>query len=509
MTTYPHFINLLEAHKQYAPDALAVITKHKKITYQQLFYSVEQIASNFIHFLAPQQRVVLHLPNSLELLYAYLACFMANIIAVPISIGAKTNEICTIIERTQATCILTHSHLWNELSSIHWGYTSIKQGFIVGEVSPSMPLSFSSFEDLLTANSQTLPPLPNSSEKAVIFFTSGSTGHPKGIVHTHASLSAMAANIVYCGDITNLDSFLVSEAMTNASGFTHVIAALSQRAKAILLDDFSELMSSIRHYKPTLLCIMGKGNYDIIQDPTLSSEDFASVRVNLTGGDKITKNLLLDFKAKTAVPLRQGYGMSEILCITQNKSEDTNKLGSIGTVTQDVSIRLLDPQGKPVSPGKPGVAWVTGPNLMQEYWHDPQLTHESIVQGWLCTGDLLYQDSDGFYWFYGRLKQIIVRQGDNISPFEIEEVLAKHPAVKISGVIGKPDNLEGELPVAFVVLKNNKQASSQELIQFVADYLEGYKVPVEIHIVESLSLTKSNKIDRKKLKEDYIRSLIK
>lgn len=505
MKNYPPLLMILETHKQTKPHALALIAKDSEVTYEHLLNSINQIEANLKPVLEPTQRVILHLPNSLELIYAYLACFKLNVIATPISIGAKANEIQTILQLTQATCIITHSHFCNELLAIDWKHSAIKKGFIVGKLlsESKLPL-FELFENLLAENNSILPSLPQPDEKAAIFFTSGSTGQPKGIVHSHSSLSAMAANLVYCGDIKEKDCVLISEAITNASGFTHVMAALSQGAIAILLDDFTNLISTIRRYSVTVLIIMGKGNYDIVNDPHLSVTDFASVRVNLTGGDKITKQLMHNFKLKTHVPLKQGYGMSEILCITFNKSDDENKLGSIGTVTQGVSIRLLDTLGNLVPTGKPGIAWVKGPNLMQAYWQDPKLTQQAIVEGWFNTKDLIYQDVDGYYWFYGRLKQIIIRQGDNISPFEVEEVLAKHPSVKISGVIGKPDNLEGEIPIAFVVLAENKQASAEELIDFSAHYLENYKVPAEIHIVKSLPQTLSNKVDRKKLKEDYL-----
>ncbi len=507
MKIYPPLINILGEYKQNKTDATALIAKEIRITYKQLLEVVEHIAANLHSLLAPQQIVLLHLPNSLELVYAYLACFQLGVIATPISIGAKANELQIILNLTQATCILTHDNFSQELLAVDWQSSSIKQGFVVGKSLQSKALPFTAFENLLIANDLILPPPPNLHEKAALFFTSGSTGKSKGILHTHASLSAMAANIAYCGDVTETDALLVSEAMTNASGFTHVMAALSQGATAILLENFIDLIPTIRHDRATILFIIGKGNYDIINDPHISAEDFSSVRMNITGGDKITQGLLQNFKAKTQVPLRQSYGMSEILVITCNKSADENKLGSIGTVSKDVSIRLLDTQGNPVPLGKPGIAWVSGPNLLQEYWQDPRLTQQSIIKGWFCTEDLIYQDIDGYYWFYGRLKQIIIRQGDNISPFEVEEILAKHPAVKISGVIGKPDTLEGEVPVAFVVLKKNNYASPEELIQFAANYLEEYKVPVEIHLLQSLPLTQSNKIDRKKLKDDYLRTL--
>jgi long-chain acyl-CoA synthetase len=243
---------------------------------------------------------------------------------------------------------------------------------------------------------------------------------------------------------------------------------------------------------------MGKANFEIINDPSITAADFQSVRVNLTGGDKITQALLKNFKEKTHVTLRQGYGMSEVLCITVNKSSAPHKLGSIGTPTKELSIFLVDKNQQPVSEGQVGEVLVSGPNVMLNYWHDIALTQKTIVNGMLHTGDLAYKDEDGYYWFYGRLKQLIVREGNNISPLEIEEVLMQHEAVKLVGVTGKADAQEGAVPIAFVVLKN-KNVDADALLTFAASRLEDFKIPAAIYIVNHLPLTASNKIDRNRL----------
>ena len=500
-----NLFQMIWTYSQETPDKVALICNNEEVTYRQLYETSHSLAIQLAKRLAPGSTVVLHLPNSLQLIYAYLGCFAAGLIVVPMSIKLKSPEINYILKQTKPAYFISHHDNLAELQEINFDNDNFQKLFIVNgikQIKHQLPDAAHSFEELLIYSKENFS-LPTPPTEAAVFFTSGSTGTPKGVVHSHSSLFAMAKNIAYCADLSREDKFYVSEAMTNASGFTHVMSALCNGATVILADEINVLSSfvkDLRFYQPTILSIMGKANFEIVHDSSITAADFQSVRVNLTGGDKITKSLLKKFKEKTNVSLRQGYGMSEVLCITINKSPYPNKLGSIGTATKDVTIILADKNHQPVSAGQVGEVLVSGPNVMLKYWNDVPLTQKTIVNGMLCTGDLAYMDQDGYYWFYGRLKQIIVRGGDNISPFEIEEVLMQHDAVKLVGVVGKPDILEGEVPVAFVVLKN-KNVDPNELLAFTASRLEEFKIPTIIYIVDHLPLTKSNKIDRNKLKE--------
>ncbi len=496
---------MIQKYSNQCPDKIALICNQEKITYRHFDETISNIAMNFANQAPPHSRVILHLPNSLQLIYAYFGCFSAGLTAVPISIKLKPPEINYILEQTNPTYFISHDKYLAAVQEINFDNDHLKKLFIINgdkRVKLKWNIVTQPFEDLLIQNND-LFSLPSPENDAAVFFTSGSTGVPKGVVHSHSSLHAMAENIAYCGSLTHEDRFYVSEAMTNASGCTHVMSALCKGATAILADEINNIpnfVNDLHLYQPTVICIMGKANFEIINDPSITADDFQSVRVNLTGGDKITKSLLQDFKTKTNVALCQGYGMSEVLCITMNKSHDPNKLGSIGTATKDVTIFLMDKNGKPVRAGQVGEVYVSGPNVMSHYWNDTVLTQKTIKNGMLRTGDLAYRDQDGYYWFYGRQKQLIIREGNNISPFEIEEVLMQHEAVKVVGVTGKPDPLEGEVPIAFVVLKN-KSVDCDELLAFATKRLEEFKIPVAIYIIDHLPLTKSNKIDRNKLKE--------
>src|ERR1700752_604836 len=281
--------------------------------------SVEAIARNLHGQGLSGKNVLLSLPRSFEFIWAFLGCLRAGTGAVPLD-------------------------------------------FPDAEI--AFEIAARNSQSLLKPGPAPLPPQPPAEAPAAIFFTSGSTGTPKGIVHSHRSIWAMADNLAYCADLTAADRFLVTEDLTNASGISHVTACLATGATVLLGDG----MEDIKNLSPTVLMIMGKLNHDIVNSASLSRADFAPVRVNVTGGSKITPELIDAFKEKTGASLRVGYGMSEILCITVNKSESRDKLASVGKPTKDVQLKLVDDE-----------VCVDGPNLMLGYWREPPQS------GWFRT----------------------------------------------------------------------------------------------------------------------------
>jgi long-chain acyl-CoA synthetase len=487
--------SMVKFYAAQTPYKVALIQGEKKFSYYELYELAKALACQLQHAQLQNQCIALHLPNSLELVVAYLGCFMAGAIAVPLNITLKSAEISYILEETTPEWLITANHSHTELDNSLAGKTSLKKIITF----PAQLSKDFSIKNIPHHHKLTKAPI---TKPAVIFYTSGSTAKPKGVIHTQSSLLAMMDNMADCVDLTAHDRFLVSEAMSNASGCIHALLTLYKNATAILMSNFNveEFKKNIPH-KPTIISVMGKGNYDIAHDERLHRDDFASIKFNFSGGDKITKDLMQAFANKTGIPIRLGYGMSEFLLITINKTRDENKLTSVGQVSKHVSIKLLNAKSSAVLPNEIGEIWVKGDNCMQGYWHNPELTQETLVDGWLRTGDLAKCDSDGYYWIQGRIKQMIIRDTENISPLEIEDVLAAHPAVKIAGVIGIPDPLEGEVPKAFVELKAHHSATEAELLAFIKERLEDFKVPVAIIIVDQLPRTKNGKIAREELRK--------
>jgi len=443
---------------QKKPDRILYIQKESPITYEDFYRYGKNLVLQFQNKGLLGECIAFSLPNSIDLAILYLATFMAGAIAIPINPSLKQSE----------------------------------RDYIVDQTKPKLMID-SSFQIRLETEEQGELVLPNPEDPLAVFFTSGSTSRPKGVTHTHKSFHAMLDTMTDAVDLTSEDRFLISESMNNASGCCHAYMPLFSGGSGVIVPhlDIPNLKEGLKH-RPTVLSIMGRGNSDIINEPSLSKDHFEGVRLNFTGGDQVTGTLMDAFKKKTGVSIRYGYGMSEFLILTVNKSNKKENQTSIGQAAKNATLEFRDSKGNRCD--REGEVYVKGPNMTIKYWNDPEETKKAIVGEWLRTGDLLSLDPEGFYWFVGRIKQMIIREGDNISPLEVESVLSKHPAVKVVGVIGIPHPTEGEVPKAFVELK--QPATEKELIAFAKEHLEDYKVPVAIQVVESLPRTPNGKVAR-------------
>jgi acyl-coenzyme A synthetase/AMP-(fatty) acid ligase len=239
----------------------------------------------------------------------------------------------------------------------------------------------------------------------------------------------------------------------------------------------------------------------LVRDHGARSTDFSSIRLCSSGGDKVSAELEREFTDIAGFPIDESYGMSEIGVATINPLMGENRLGSIGTPCPGYEILIRDDEGKEVADGTPGRLWVRSPANAIGYWNNPQATKETIVDGWLDTGDVMRRDPDGYLWFCGRKKQIIIHDGSNICPQEVEEAVGEHPAIAEVGVIGVHDLVHGENVRAYVTLKPNAERPTHAEIIHFARQRVGYKAPEEIVILDEMPLNATGKVDRVKLKQ--------
>jgi long-chain acyl-CoA synthetase len=276
-----------------------------------------------------------------------------------------------------------------------------------------------------------------------------------------------------------------------ASGATIVLLPLFDAAQC--LDLIERWRCSYFFMLPTMLRF-------VVEEQGRNARDVSSVRSCLVGGDTVPVILQECFRVLFGVPVRELFGMTEagpIACIR----ERTLRCGSVGPAVSVVDTRVVDPAGGVVSDGQVGELQIQSPANCLGYWDDEQATAATFDQGWLRTGDLMRRDGDGFFWFDGRVKQIIVRGGSNISPQEVEEALYGHPAVLEAGVIGLPSSVHGEIVIAFVAVRDGLSTSEQELQDFARDLIAEYKVPERILFLPTLPKGRTSKVDRSALKD--------
>jgi acyl-CoA synthetase (AMP-forming)/AMP-acid ligase II len=346
-------------------------------------------------------------------------------------------------------------------------------------------------------------PAPEPEAPAAIFFTSGSTGPAKGVTHSFASLGWMFASVAKGYALTPADVMLPASSCSHLGGFSFSMGALAAGAQVAVAGafDHAELGPLLRATCPTVMSMLPASLLHLIREPDTTADDFGSLRMCRSGGDKVSAELEKEFHALTGQEIHEGYGMTEIGIAANNPPSGVDKLGSIGLPNPGFVFSVRTEEGRESPEGQEGRVWINAPSRTSGYWNDPEATAEVFRDGWFDTGDVMKVDGDGFLWFCGRKKQIIVHDGSNISPLEVEDALLEHPAVEAAGVIGLHDLLHSENVRAYVELKAGAaRPTVAELIQFARARI-GYKAPEDIVFLDAMPLNPTGKVDRAKLKK--------
>jgi acyl-CoA synthetase (AMP-forming)/AMP-acid ligase II len=491
---------LLETGLRDRPDDPALVSVEEAWSWTELAERSNRLAAHYLALgLKLGDRVASLMPNRVVLIAHYLACFKAGLVATPLNYRYTPPEIDHALEVSGAKCILAHAERKADIAASK--ARQLPLGVILyGAGKEAGP----HFEHMLEAK----PPKVAFSEiepsaPAAIFFTSGSTGPAKGVTHSFESLGFMFASVAKGYALTSADMVLPFSSCSHIGGFSFCMSALSVGARVAIARafDHAELGPLIRATRPTVMTTLPATLLHLIRDPGTTREDFASLRMCRSGGDKVSAELEKEFHALTGHKIHEGYGMTEIGIAANNPPYGLDKIGSIGLPNPGFVFSIRTEEGKETGHGKEGRVWISAPSRTSGYWNDPEATAEVFRDGWFDTGDIMRADTDGYLWFCGRKKQIIVHDGSNISPLEVEDALLEHPAVESVGVIGMHDAVHGENVRAYVELK--KEAGSVDMIELIefARGRVGYKAPEDIVFVEVMPLNPTGKVDRATLKK--------
>jgi long-chain acyl-CoA synthetase len=513
--------DLLKAGLAGSPDEVAIVSATRALSWRELDGAAAALAGGYRGIgLARGDRLASLMPNRIDLLVHYLACFRAGLIATPLNYRYTAREIDHALEVSDARAILAHveraediaaSELARDLELGTIGYRDAEP-LTPGSQEPAAATGdwrhdfapLLEAEPLSAADQRADPEAP-----AVIFFTSGSTGPAKGVTHTRETLRWMIASAATAFELDADDVFLPGSSMSHIGSFLWALASLSVGGKVVVArsTDAHELIPLLREHRPTVLAMIPAALSALIHDHDLRPDDLSSLRMCRAGADKVSTELLTEFAAEAGFPIVEGYGMTEVGLATLNPPSGEIRQGSIGTPICGCSIALRSEKGGAIEAGEVGRIWIRSPSRMLGYWQAPEATDEVVIEGWLDSGDLARADDDGYLWFFGRKKQVIVHDGSNISPYEVEGALVEHPAVALAGAVGVHDEVHGENVRAYVTLEEGAEAPSRaDLIVFCRERI-GYKAPEEIVFLDEMPLNPTGKIDRVELKrmaEDHL-----
>ncbi|MEM8587361.1 MAG: class I adenylate-forming enzyme family protein [Pseudomonadota bacterium] len=491
--------NLLDIGLERHPDAIAVLSTKNSWTWRQLDRASNRYASH-LHAkgLRKGDRVASLMPNRDALLVHYLGCMKAGFVAVPLNYRYMPPEIDHALALSGAKILLAHVERDNDLAAAKT-VADLPHGVIrygAGEGDDS-------FEALLFKEAPAVAfDKPSLDDPIFIFFTSGSTGKPKGVTHTVSTLGWIVKTRaksfgIHAGDVT-----LSAASMSHMGASMTVLATLAVGGKALIARTFDpeEVIWLAREQAPTFMMMLPAALFRVVEDKRARHEDFRSLRHCVSGGDKVPAELEKRFAELVGIPINEAYGMSECGILNANPPDGPNKPGSVGPPMVGFVESIRDDDGNEVEAGVDGQLWAKSPCITVGYWDNPQATAEAIVDGWLNTGDMMRADADGYLWFCGRKKQIIVHDGSNISPQEVEDTLLAHPAIASAGVVGVHDRIHGENVWAYVTLEDGVEPPpAQELIEFSRARV-GYKAPELIEFLDDMPLNATGKVDRVRLK---------
>ncbi|MDG5473424.1 fatty acid--CoA ligase family protein [Jeotgalibacillus sp. ET6] len=339
---------------------------------------------------------------------------------------------------------------------------------------------------------------------AVILYTSGTTGKPKGAMLTHRNVYSNAKDTAEYLSITGEDKVIAALPMFHVFALTVVLnAPLINGGTIIIVPKFSpkDVFDLTKKYEATVFAGVPTMYNFLLQYPDADPADFSSVRLCISGGASLPVALLHQFEEKFSVRVSEGYGLSEASPVTCfNPLDKERKAGSIGTSITNVENKIVNELGEELPPGEVGELIVRGPNVMKGYYKMPEDTGAAIRDGWLFTGDLAKKDEEGYFFIVDRKKDMILVGGYNVYPREVEEVLYSHKNVVEAAVVGVPDPDYGEAVQCFVV-KKDASLTKEELLEFCGKQLAKYKLPTVVEFIEELPKNTTGKILRRALRD--------
>ncbi|MGH9531675.1 MAG: class I adenylate-forming enzyme family protein [Terriglobales bacterium] len=502
---------ILQACRRHGPDVAIVdasMSPARRITYAEYGDLLERLARGFVAAgVRPGEVIAIYLANSWEFAAAYHAATLAGAIPTPLNPSYREREVRYQLENSGAALLITNGSLIRDINL--GGLPALRRVYVTREAAGA-----ESFDTLLAPTSVTLSRGELAPEQAVaaLPYSSGTTGLPKGVMLSHSNLVTNVFQLLAPGEEATFrpgESALCFLPLYHIYGLNVILnPVLTVGGTVILMPRFDaeQTLRLIEQESISFLPMVPPVMNLLCQAAEQGRFPKAHrVRAGKCGAAPLAAELPRRFTSLTGIRIRQGYGMTEASPVTHlgYVDESLYRPESIGHAVALTDCRLLNDAGTDAAPGEAGELVMRGPQFMLGYWKSPEATQEVLRDGWFWSGDVAKRDADGFYFIVDRRKEMIKYKGFPVAPAEVEAVLLEHPAVRDCGVVGKADAAAGEIPCAFVVLREGHAASAQtgaQLCGHVAERLTGYKQPREVRFVANIPRNPSGKILRRELR---------
>ena len=485
-------------------DKIALFWGEREYSYNELWAQTllvaEQLQNTF--GVRPGDRVALWLKNCPEFVPALFGVLQLGAVVVPVNNFFKTDEVNFILADAGVEVLITDAELGTHFRSLAAARPHLKM-FKVESISELSAEQGRARVGAHGHGSKSRSHPVAVSDLAVLIFTSGTTGRPKGAMLSHKNLLHNVESCRIVLQTVDVDRFAVLLPLFHSYMLTVGLLL------PLLVGGSIVLVKSLHPVRNTLQEILQRRASVLPAIPQFfrgmvnaSIPVPLPLRICVSGAAPLPVQVLKEFETKFQIPLIEGYGLSEASpVVTKNPLDGTRKPGSIGLPIPHVTLSIQDDSGKELGCHEIGELCVRGGNVMMGYWNQPEETAKVMRNGWLLTGDIGYRDEEGYYFITDRKKDMLLVNGINVYPREIEEVLYQFPGVKEAAVVGKPDSRKGEQPIAFVAANDGVHLEEKAIQHFVRRKLADYKVPRKVMIVPALPRNATGKVLKTKLRE--------
>ena len=483
---------------QKRPQKAALFWGETEFTYATLLAQSVAVATQLARDFGvkPGDRVGLWLKNRPEFVPSVFGILNAGGVVVPINNFLKSDEVSYILHDAGIDVVITDEELGVHFPALAKAKPSLKmlkvEAFTAAIETPS-----------LTANTPGLT--RTEADLAVIIYTSGTTGRPKGAMLSHGNLLHNIDSCRIVLETVDVDRFAVVLPLFHTYMLTAgLLLPLLVGGSLVLVRSLSQphhVLKELSQHQATVLPAIPHFYRTLTHIPLPIKLPF---RICVSRAAPLPAQVLTDFEARFHIPIIEGYGLSEASpVVTKNPLHGVRKPGSIGLPVPNVEVSVQNDDGQLLGPDAIGEICVRGGNVMMGYWNNPEETAKVLHDdGWLLTGDIGYRDADGYYYITDRKKDMLLVNGINVYPREIEEVIYHFPGVKEAAVIGIPDARKGEQPLAFVVPNDGVKLDERALLHFLREKLADYKIPKRVRTITALPRNATGKVLKTQLRQD-------
>lgn len=474
------------------PDKVALVHEGGEVTYRQFIENIENVARHLVRLgIGEGERFAIYGQNTPEHYYSFYAASLIGAMVVPLNPHLTASEVEYSFRHSEAKFLFFDNDVEANVAQAGLPAEKVLRVSILRENAPAVEL----------------PAIETDPEADfVISYSSGTTGTPKAVMLDQASMIRVGEAGARMWGVTERDIATVGLPLGYMYGLNTSSSPVLHRGGTIVLmrrfhpgealEIFSKQNATLFMGVPTMFTMM----LSYCEQKGLKYE-FPAMRMLVTAGAPLPPEVSARFIAAFGKPLSNYYGLSEAFPIFGHYAEDEGRIpeGATGRLAPGAYVEIRRPDGSRCEPGEPGEAFVRGAATMKRYNKEPEMTAAAMADGLFRTGDIVSVDEARFFTIQGRIKEIIIRGGHNIAPAEVEQVLVSHGAVIEATVVGAPDPVFGEKPVAFIVRRPGAEVTAEELISHAEAQLSEFKVPRTINFLNEMPLGKTGKVDRRAL----------